>query len=162
MIPLLLSCLYLLIVRCTADAQAVGPLEFADTNDLPQQRKALLNILQAVGKRSDIGLSSSSLAVLGYSGTTAWGVSNVSYCWWWGISCCGQPFEQQLCSLGPEAGNSVSSIRLPAAGLQGTLPDVFESLPDLQALDVSFNRGDADKLLQAIFMFAVQRSFCSW
>lgn len=125
-------------------AQAVDASLFSVSNDVPQQRQALLQLLQAVGSTSDIQTASLTLTDLGYPGTSPWGAANVSYCWWWGVSCCGQPLttDLQICREGLDSGQSISGIELPAVGLKGTLPDVFGNLPDLQVLDVSYNRGE--------------------
>lgn len=121
---------------------------FLASGDIPAQRAALMKLFDAVGKRSDLAFANSSLSSIGYAGTSAWGAPNVSYCWWWGVSCCGQTLttELQICSQGtdgPQAGQSVSSLELAAVGLAGTLPDVFAGLPDLQVLDLAYNRGEA-------------------
>lgn len=117
---------------------------FSVSNDSPQQRQALLELLKAVGTTSDITGRNVTLTDLGYPGTSPWGAANVSYCLWWGVSCCGQPLTKdvQICQQGQDTGQSVSGIELPAVGLKGTLPDVFVQLPDLQVLDVSYNRGE--------------------
>jgi hypothetical protein len=44
----------------------------------------------------------------------------------------------QLCSHGT---NSVSGLHVVATNLTGPLPDVFGQLPDLQLLEIAFNRG---------------------
>jgi hypothetical protein len=82
-------------------------------------------------------------AGLGYPGISPWAAANTSYCWWWGVTCCGQTLTEELTICGAGAGSwySVSALELPAVGLKGTLPDVFDQLPDLQVLDVSYNRG---------------------
>ncbi|WIA17584.1 hypothetical protein OEZ85_014409 [Tetradesmus obliquus] len=116
---------------------------FQAADDLPEQRQALLDILQAVGMSSDIAYANSSLAGLGYPGMSQWAAANVSYCLWWGVTCCGQTLTEELaiCEAASGSWYSISALELPAVGLKGTMPDVFALLPDLQVLDISYNRG---------------------
>ncbi|WIA37804.1 hypothetical protein OEZ86_014669 [Tetradesmus obliquus] len=116
---------------------------FQAADDLPEQRQALLDILQAVGMSSDIAYANSSLTGLGYPGMSQWAAANVSYCLWWGVTCCGQTLTEELaiCEAASGSWYSISALELPAVGLKGTLPDVFALLPDLQVLDISYNRG---------------------
>lgn len=118
---------------------------FLATGDVQQQRQALLELLQAVGTTSDLAAADVDLSAVGYPGVSPWGAANVSYCWWWGVSCCGTSLTAglQICAHG---NSSVSALHLPAVGLNGTLPDLFGRLPDLQALDVSYNRGEGQGL----------------
>lgn len=130
------SCLYAVLGAVAASDAAQ---KFEVSADIPEQRQALLDILNAVGVGSELVLNNNSLPALGYPGSSSWGAADVSYCWWWGVTCCGTTLtvELPLCS----SSQSVSSLDLPAVGLSGTLPDVFQQLPDLQVLDVGHNRG---------------------
>jgi hypothetical protein len=82
-------------------------------------------------------------AGIGYPGSSSWAAANVSYCLWWGVTCCGQTLTEELaiCEAGSGSWYSINALELPAVGLKGTLPDVFTQLPDLQVLDLSYNRG---------------------
>jgi len=67
--------------------------------------------------------------------------NNVSYCHWFGVSCCGAFLSNDpgpLCNTGV---HSVMALSLIGAELAGTLPDVWASFPDLQFLELSANRG---------------------
>eukprot|EP00775_Hariotina_reticulata_P007075 gene7075-7288_t len=119
---------------------------FPASEDDPQQRAALVDLFNAVGSKSDLAAADATLGAIGYPGTSPWLAPNVSYCWWWGVSCCGHTLaeELQICEHGTsvaEREHSVSALELPAVGLAGTLPDLFDKLPDLQVLDLSHNRG---------------------
>lgn len=143
--------LVLLVLAAAAGAQAAGigpvtlapvpqPQEFHPRNDLRQQHQALLQILYAVGNGSElVAPQNSTLPALGYGGNSSWGTAGVSYCHWWGVTCCGTALtsEVSVCSHT----HSVSALELAALGLAGVLPDVFAQLPDLQVFDVSYNRG---------------------
>eukprot|EP00882_Tetradesmus_deserticola_P025269 GHRQ01027742.1.p1 GENE.GHRQ01027742.1~~GHRQ01027742.1.p1 ORF type:complete len:371 (+),score=135.61 GHRQ01027742.1:195-1307(+) len=140
-------CLLVLLLSAShAGAQTYPELDakyFEPANDLPEQRKALLGLLQAVGMSSEIAYANSTLEGIGDVGGSSWADANISYCWWWGVTCCGQTLTEELsiCEAGSGSWYSVSALELPAVRLKGTLPDLFAQLPDLQVLDISYNRG---------------------
>lgn len=113
--------------------------QFPPSADIPEQRQALVAILQAIGTSSELVQSHSALADLGYAGNSSWGSDGTSYCWWWGVTCCGSTLTMELDVCDHFQG--VSALELPALELTGTLPDVFDNLPDLQVLQVQYNRG---------------------
>lgn len=136
----LLASIALYLLLPTAIAPDSRPTEgFSLSADIPEQRQALLAIFKAVGNRSELGQQNTVLPDLGYTGNSSWGSPAASYCWWWGVTCCGASLtiELPICS----SAQAVSALDLPAVGLRGTLPDVFGQLTDLQVLDVSYNRG---------------------
>jgi hypothetical protein len=143
-------CLVVLVVVCipyhvstseTPKAVTVdGALsQFRPSEDILQQRQALLTLFTALGSPPELLQQGQTLSDLGYAGNSSWGEAGTSYCWWWGITCCGSALhmEMQVCSQF----QSVSSIELAAIGLTGRLPDMFQQLPDLQVLQVPYNRG---------------------
>lgn len=138
----------LLAVSClcwapTADAAASVQAalgQFQPSADILEQRQALLDILDAVGNPLELLQTSPGLASLGYAGNSSWGMEGISYCWWWGVTCCGSTLAMELSVCSHFQG--VSSLEVPALGLTGTLPDVFDKLPDLQVLMVGYNRGE--------------------
>jgi hypothetical protein len=113
--------------------------QFRPSNDIPQQRQALLALFEALGRPPELLQQGQTLSDLGYAGNSSWDADGTSYCWWWGVTCCGSPLymEMQVCSQF----QSVSSIELAAVGLNGRLPDIFQQLPDLQVLLLPHNRG---------------------
>lgn len=113
--------------------------QFRPSDDILQQRQALIALLTALGSPRELLQQGQTLSDLGYAGNSSWGANGTSYCWWWGITCCGSSLymEMQVCSQF----QSVSSVELAAVGLTGRLPDVFQQLPDLQVLLLPYNRG---------------------
>ncbi|KAK9862122.1 hypothetical protein WJX84_008467 [Apatococcus fuscideae] len=69
-----------------------------------------------------------------------WLTPNASYCDWIGVGCCyaGAGFAEKFCTSGPQ---SIAFIVLPGVGLEGSIPDIFHALPDLQFLGLSDNPG---------------------
>jgi hypothetical protein len=135
------------VVAVGVAAATAQDASFPATLDDPQQRAALVDLFNAIGRNSDLAAANSTLGAVGYPGTSPWLAPNVSYCWWWGVSCCGHTLadELQICENGTsmdEREQSISALELPAVGLAGTLPDNFDKLPDLQVLDLSHNRGE--------------------
>jgi hypothetical protein len=123
-----------------AEASAQAALgQFNPSADILEQRQALLEILEAVGNPLELLQTTPGLADLGYGGNSSWGMEGTSYCWWWGVTCCGSTLAMELSVC--DHFHGVSAVELPALGLTGTLPDVFDRLPDLQALMVAYNRG---------------------
>jgi hypothetical protein len=113
--------------------------QFQPSEDILVQRQALLEILDAVGNPLELLQTTPGLAGLGYAGNSSWGMEGTSYCWWWGVTCCGTTLAMELSVCSDF--NGVSALELPALKLTGTLPDVFDRLPDLQVLMVAYNRG---------------------
>jgi hypothetical protein len=113
--------------------------QFDPARDVPEQRAALMELAAKVGAGSALG-APTQRTVIGSPGLAAWGTKNMSYCTWWGVNCCGATLTASLpiCAHGA---NSVSGLHLVATGLEGVLPEVFAGLPDLQIIDLSFNRG---------------------
>jgi hypothetical protein len=113
--------------------------QFSHQDDLPQQRAALLTLLDATGASSKLHATQQA-QVVGSPGLFAWATPNTSYCTWWGVNCCSATLTAslQLCLQGT---NSVSGLHVVAVNLTGQLPDVFEDLPDLQLLAIAYNRG---------------------
>lgn len=136
----------LLAISCPSRAYATAAAPYSALNqfsasaDIPEQRQALLEFFSAVGTASELGQASSDLTGWGYAGNSSWGAPDTSYCWWWGVTCCGTTlyYDMQVCSHL----NSVSGLELAALGLKGTLPNMFQQLPDLQILTLEYNRGE--------------------
>lgn len=138
----------LLAVSCLSCADASAPAaaphtalyQFSPSADIPEQRQALLELYHALGTASELGQASTDLSAWGYAGNSSWVAAGTSYCWWWGVTCCGTTLynDMQVCTHM----NSVSGLELAALGLNGTLPNVFQQLPDLQVLTLGHNRGE--------------------
>lgn len=113
---------------------------FDVTQDVPAQREALLALEAGLGGGRTLLATARAADVLGSPGIAPWGADSVSYCTWWGVNCCGTTLTTslELCAHGT---NSVSGLHLSAVNLTGALPDVFDRLPDLHIIDISFNRG---------------------
>jgi hypothetical protein len=135
---LLLATLAAAVVLSTAQIDGINL--FNPSEDPPKQHAALLKLLSTVGSGALLKQANASLDIEGYPGSNAWGSANTSLCTWVGVGCCGPTLtnELPLCMHGQQ---SVSSLSLAATNLEGTLPDIFDDLPDLQLLDVSYNRG---------------------
>lgn len=139
------SCLHIPAAAETGTASVTAALQqFYPSKDLPEQRQALLAILQAVGTGSELARVDAGLSDLGYAGNSSWGSPGTSYCWWWGVTCCGSTLTLELDVCDEFQG--VSALEVPALELSGTLPDVFGQLPDLQVFMVQYNRGEGRQL----------------
>lgn len=129
------------LVRCQRWREALR--QFSPESDQAPQRAALESLLAALGAPNSTLLTTPlQVDVIGSPGVVPWGTPNTSYCAWWGVNCCGATLTAslQLCSYGT---NSIAGLHIVAANLSGPLPDVFDDLPDLQVMDISFNRGAA-------------------
>ena len=117
----------------------------------PRQSSALLQLLEEAGSGSILRSPPEFPGV----GSQAWNSSG-SPCDWLGVTCCSEATSalrsgNELVLLLCTGGNSsVVRLDLPNAGLEGQLPEVFTSLPDLQVLDVSSNPGDHDIVILPI------------
>jgi hypothetical protein len=109
------------------------------SHDIPSQRQALLELYAAAGQNSFLGERTGGLDESELSGNGPWG-SNTSYCSWWGVSCCGHQLRD-LPGICNEGVFSINTLQLAGTELNGTLPDVFKALPDLQLLNVAYNPG---------------------
>jgi len=137
-LPLLLP---LLLLASCAQAQKWKEAlrSFSHDKDIPSQRAALETLYATLGTASTLGADSQG-QLIGSPGLGPWRAANTSYCTWWGVNCCGATLTTslKLCTVGA---NSVSGLHLVSVGLVGKLPDVFDQLPDLQYLDMAYNRG---------------------
>lgn len=127
--------LALLLLAPFLRGQVVDETEpFLTENDDPGM-KAALNTLLALATDQSILLTPT-----GEPGNLPWDTPGVSYCDWWGVTCCGIQLAEYkpICRYGPQ---SVSGLQLQNVDFIGTLPDLFDEFPDLQLLDISSNRG---------------------
>lgn len=115
-------------------AQVLEERVFLPQKDIATQREALGKLLDTVADWSIL------LQPPGEPTNRPWTQTNVSYCDWWGVTCCGSllPAYQAICNEGAQ---SVATLQLQNVAFNATLPDVFDQLPDLQLLDISANRG---------------------